>query len=1181
MYKNFTVLRHKTLLGIVLFTMTASTGVPLFAAQDPLKSSALAAVSVSGQELTQDISLGIMRVPEFQFLQQEAQRMGVKVYLFGGTASSFAHYVRWDIMRSKGDTRLLEDRFGYDMVDIFRNNQDFDIVVDGNADQVQRLQQTLDQKFPHMQGAKSAWEVRSLRHAIGTKAALLGNHDFLNQHTDSNSTGMIDLTLGSTDVIKDLRDWNNPQSQFDRDLLEGKIHFYFSNNHDSTEMARQGNNPAIVSVVRLLVKALQFDLELRAEDLPAIQKIINDFNPSNIRSNSYLQRRLTDTALKLVQNSVNVERSITLLDQLGLRKKLIDVANNQGATETALLLNKEPLRTKALGEGPGKTAQELGLSVVSHDTRTLEAYYSILRSPTGEPNVFISRDGVNGEAAYYGNGFYVKSGKTGAVDGGLTVRFKLNPNARQGTDFNYVFNEGYIVILNKKALQVIPDLAKMSLKEMASLYIRNQFDAKERAVKDKILKKITSQMHSDTQAEIEGLRTLLLSTQSLTPQVEEIAKACAANPKCSDERIQKLLADGATAIEKRKAAVDELKYLKNFRDRPDLASKFVLALQHPSGNNPPMLSNTVDFIALNKRDSQIAVINELAKINVDYLAAALRRTNYMNFPEIAEAVGSLKDLILIREYAKSNSPASQVVVMNKLLQKNGSNAAATVMHILGSTDLNNRPELVPVIIETNKMTRLSFAELEIISSYFLKNSAADQAKIADAMADKNPRYAAIMMAKVDLKNRADLVPAMVTVIKATSFDNAEMNPIVALVNGTPPDSQVKLAEAVLAKGPYYANQLIARINPVLDPKFVPTVVAIIKASQMNGNDMETFIKIAKANPPSVAIAIGQTFIYRNSSYFFQYLNAIDLTDKADLLPVLLKAIKGSYFKSDEMAVIEKFTKMNPGADIELKIATEFANKSPEFGHLYLSRLNLKNRPDLLPIILKIANDPSYKNSEMETLIAFGKSNTLGDAQQIEAAIRKYSNQNADVFRNNVGGALAATAPSAQPQVSVVKSPPVAGGLRVLPDITLELKVNMEMRSHDPRARAWAADFLGKYDAAVDLIDMLQYEIRRDANPDVFTSIFKALQNNGTNKHLIKMDQLHKDFMTATVDGLMNQFKSLVGSSKENELESLWQQTRAQMSVNNVIGQKEYQSSLLNAAKPVNSVAPICTKIFGS
>ena len=35
--------------------------------------------------------------------------MGVKVYLFGGTASAFAHYVRWDLEREAGDVLCLID----------------------------------------------------------------------------------------------------------------------------------------------------------------------------------------------------------------------------------------------------------------------------------------------------------------------------------------------------------------------------------------------------------------------------------------------------------------------------------------------------------------------------------------------------------------------------------------------------------------------------------------------------------------------------------------------------------------------------------------------------------------------------------------------------------------------------------------------------------------------------------------------------------------------------------------------------------------------------------------------------------------------------------------------------------------------------------------------------------------
>src|ERR1700679_904124 len=62
----------------------------------------VAAVSISAPELQEQIAQGRSQVPEFEFIRSEAQRLGVRVWLFGGTAAGYAHYVKWNLLRQKG-----------------------------------------------------------------------------------------------------------------------------------------------------------------------------------------------------------------------------------------------------------------------------------------------------------------------------------------------------------------------------------------------------------------------------------------------------------------------------------------------------------------------------------------------------------------------------------------------------------------------------------------------------------------------------------------------------------------------------------------------------------------------------------------------------------------------------------------------------------------------------------------------------------------------------------------------------------------------------------------------------------------------------------------------------------------------------------------------------------------------
>ena len=206
--------------------------------------------ALTPEQLSQEIGKRVLDVEEFRFIRQESQKLGVHAYLFGGTAAGFAHYVKWDALRNQGNTRYQPDRFDYDYSNIYRSNQDLDIVIDGSPAQAKELEARLREKFPHLQGSKNAWEVRPLRSSAGTKEALLGNPDFLNQHTDSNSTGMIEITAPENkgSIIKDLKDMSAATPHFLKDVAEGKLHFYFSPTHWDTARAKRGDNPPILYV---------------------------------------------------------------------------------------------------------------------------------------------------------------------------------------------------------------------------------------------------------------------------------------------------------------------------------------------------------------------------------------------------------------------------------------------------------------------------------------------------------------------------------------------------------------------------------------------------------------------------------------------------------------------------------------------------------------------------------------------------------------------------------------------------------------------------------------------------------------------------------------------------------------------------------------------------------------------
>ena len=448
--------------------------------------SCLSKAQVNSKDLSRAVKKRIFRVPEFSFIKEEADKLGVKVYLFGGTASAFGHYVRWDLEREAGDKKYQKERFDYDFTNIYRENQDLDIVVDGTVEQALVFEEILKEKYPHFVGNKEAWEVRLLRVQVRKKHALLNDPDFLNQHTDTNSTGMIAINdQGDNDfVFRDLFSWvslskDTEESAFLKDVSNARITFLYSKTHNETTRYKEGKNPPIFAAIRYLAKLAQYELEEVKEDLDLIKEIIKETDWAEVQKNSYIKYKLEEFGKKVLLNAPSSEYAWNLLEDTGLRKKLIEMDGDQIQKEGTLSwwMNKEPLRSKSVGLGRGKHAKEIFLSqmdkngeiILSHETSDFNAYENITRSSRGGANAFISREGVRGENAANGDGFYTKLGFKGARGTNLTVRFKLNLEAREGSDF--IYESDHVILKNKKAITLIQENINITLKDFIKLML--------------------------------------------------------------------------------------------------------------------------------------------------------------------------------------------------------------------------------------------------------------------------------------------------------------------------------------------------------------------------------------------------------------------------------------------------------------------------------------------------------------------------------------------------------------------------------------------------------------------------------------------------------------------------------------------------------------------------------------
>ncbi len=452
-------------------------------------------IEISAEEFEKALRENITKVEEFAFIKAEAEKLGVDIYLFGGTAAGYGHYVRWDLMRQKGDKRFQPDRFTYRYEHIYRSTQDADLIVDGPADAADQLTYVLQHKFPHLQGEKPVWELRLLRETYKGKESVL-EKDFQNQHTDSNSTGLIKITDPKSDqsIVKDALAWNSDSPPFFNDIREGKISFYYSFKHNYTKRAASGLNPSIFAAIRYLTKKYQYQLQTRSKDEPKIRSIFK--NTSNLtHSNEYVHKWLEKNGPKILQHAVDIEYAVEDADKYNLRNILRYKNNETLEYSLAWWMQKAPLTSKTLGLGLGKTAKELGINIVAHDAKDFLAYESITRSHMGFANAFISRRDKPGERAFHGDGFYVRQGTSGAVGNGITIRFKMHPKAREGSDFLHIASfdgDAYIVVLNKEALELIPEAINITPVNLLQLYMTGDISSFDTGQRFKLKRSIQS-----------------------------------------------------------------------------------------------------------------------------------------------------------------------------------------------------------------------------------------------------------------------------------------------------------------------------------------------------------------------------------------------------------------------------------------------------------------------------------------------------------------------------------------------------------------------------------------------------------------------------------------------------------------------------------------------------------------
>ncbi len=225
----------------------------------------------------------------FAPLIARAHELNIKIYLLGSSAAF--------LMKLAATGPIPNDK---NFTSIFAEGQDFDMSIDGSRSSVEKFTSWANEKFPDYD-----WDTGPISRI----------HRHTQEHTDSSSTMIFELT-------NNLKNWRvrdftgrtglagNP---FFANLVEGKLQFYFDENHDQSYWNQRGRNPAIFAVLRYLINLRRWGLAPTDDSIPLIKKIIGDFNPSRDLTTSYAIGRF----LKLSEKVNKLPQFPDLIPDLG------------------------------------------------------------------------------------------------------------------------------------------------------------------------------------------------------------------------------------------------------------------------------------------------------------------------------------------------------------------------------------------------------------------------------------------------------------------------------------------------------------------------------------------------------------------------------------------------------------------------------------------------------------------------------------------------------------------------------------------------------------------------------------------------------------------------------------------------------------------------------------------------
>ena len=412
-----------------------------------------------------------LEVKEFAAISELASKMNLRVWLAFGSAASFAYHIKFSILAKQEPHKYNKDYEHLAYSNLFRSNQDLDLVLDATPEESIEFQKRLLNEYPYLAGLKIHWDLRTLNYDIGNlgdisyREALLQNWSFAHQHSDSHSLGLIELRplsdYNKSPLVRDARNWDSNKSQFLQDVLDSNLSIYYSNSHAKTERYKNGTNPAYFPAIRALIKASQYNAKINSNGMRALSQMFQSLPRANGKISDFEKKFLARFIPKLFHNSIDLNYTHFLIDALRIRQRLIEIADAIDNQDIKWWLQRSPLPNYSQKKYSAKhslakqIAQQLGVHkiVLMHSFKTFGDYESIIRSPYLQMNAFREEQIVLGNGIVLKNrGIKTQLMQAGTRLSGYNVIYELKPDAVSEYDFMYFKDKQVFIILNADAV---------------------------------------------------------------------------------------------------------------------------------------------------------------------------------------------------------------------------------------------------------------------------------------------------------------------------------------------------------------------------------------------------------------------------------------------------------------------------------------------------------------------------------------------------------------------------------------------------------------------------------------------------------------------------------------------------------------------------------------------------------